>query len=979
MKYKARFLGIPELFIDGERCAFPFRKAQALALMLVEERSVSKNKICEYLWADKAAEKARRNLSNAMSCVKKLLPVKISGGDVISLDPKVKIERDTDQIFQLETLGWQEISELCRPYMDVTEMSDWPYFSDWLLSKRQYYGNLLVKNLKKRAQAQLAGYAKSGAADAILCYEKLAELEPYDEKICAELVRLYIKTNQKVKAIDAAHAFSSRMESDFGIEADLSELSSLMKRKKETPNIRASAPSDGESPLARSGEILKMLDFFSKGKESQSLCGLVWGEQGIGKTVFVNEIVSCLTESGWECFSIDCWQEEKSYPLAPINRLLKLLRISPARQDGVKPLSEYSYSYLADLIYQRVAETSEGSRRLLIIENIQWMDDASWNVIESIMSDDSSPRNMLVSGFEEIRSAFMLRAALADEPFEKFEVTLRRFNLEETARICREMAPDEEWSDERIHDIYMQTEGNPFFIKEMLKYKQGGVIDGNKLHKNVYLSMIELLDENERLFLEAAAVCPECASMREIAAVLGISPLEVSKYYNNLRLHGFLREKESGGDVLYYFTHTKIREALLQEMSFSRKMALHIKNIEVLEASAPEVLRYRHKKMCAKIFYHCHEANMPVKELYWRVRELELHFMAVHEVFPTLVDQDLMHYIPSVEDVTYTQRALGEAWKMMDMLFRTEGGSPELLRLERDLYILKGGCLWWSGRYADADGMLRSALRKGAAIGEPEPIIRAGVQMCYLAIQRDDAKTLSFCARKLRTFAKKTPFRQWEGIALRFMAIAKILAGRHEEVEEYLLMSTSIFEKLEERGENYTVCLTAAEHFRGDCMLAQKKIAEALTFYENCINICDSVALFRGLGLSLAKAAFCLMLLGRYDEAEKCLQKMGKFCGIMHTDWDEGLQGGGFAYSLMGLVKCRKKDWYHGAMCFAVAKRLVSEAKRPVWQAVLCWSKLELYKMTADMPKDFADEVLKHPKEWYEGQLAQLKSKVGWI
>ena len=179
--------------------------------------------------------------------------------------------------------------------MDVTEMSDWPYFSDWLLSKRQYYGNLLVKNLKKRAQAQLAGYAKSGAADAILCYEKLAELEPYDEKICAELVRLYIKTNQKVKAIDAAHAFSSRMESDFGIEADLSELSSLMKRKKETPNIRASAPSDGESPLARSGEILKMLDFFSKGKESQSLCGLVWGEQGIGKTVFVNEIVSCLT------------------------------------------------------------------------------------------------------------------------------------------------------------------------------------------------------------------------------------------------------------------------------------------------------------------------------------------------------------------------------------------------------------------------------------------------------------------------------------------------------------------------------------------------------------------------------------------------------------------------------------------------------------------------------------------------------------
>ena len=99
----------------------------------------------------------------------------------------------------------------------------------------------------------------------------------------------------------------------------------------------------------------------------------------------------------------------------------------------------------------------------------------------------------------------------------------------------------------------------------------------------------------------------------------------------------------------------------------------------------------------------------------------------------------------------------------------------------------------------------------------------------------------------------------------------------------------------------------------------------------------------------------------------------------MHTDWEEGLHGGGFAYSLMGLIKCRKKDWYHGAMCFAVAKRLANKAKRPLWQAVLCWSKLELYKMTQDMPKDFAEEVLTHSSAWYEEQLAQLKSRVGWV
>ena len=242
-----------------------------------------------------------------------------------------------------------------------------------------------------------------------------------------------------------------------------------------------------------------------------------------------------------------------------------------------------------------------------MIENIQWMDDASWNIIESLMCDNSAPRHMLVTGFEEIRSAFMLRTALADEPFEKFEITLRRFNLEETGRICHEMAPDEEWSNERIHDVYMQTEGNPFFIKELLKYKLDGIIDGAAPYKNAYLSMIELLDENERLFLEAIAVCPECASMREISRVLEISPLQVSKFFNNLRLHGFLREQESGeGDVLYYFTHTKIREALLDGMSVSRKVALHAKNMEILEALTPPVLQYRHKKICSRPVSYTH-------------------------------------------------------------------------------------------------------------------------------------------------------------------------------------------------------------------------------------------------------------------------------------------------------------------------------------------------------------------------------------
>ena len=35
--------------------------------------------------------------------------------------------------------------------------------------------------------------------------------------------------------------------------------------------------------------------------------------------------------------------------------------------------------------------------------------------------------------------------------------------------------------------------------------------------------------------------------------------------------------------------------------------------------------------------------------------------------------------------------------------------------------------------------------------------------------------------------------------------------------------------------------------------------------------------------------------------------------------------------------------------------------------------------MGDELPKEFAEGVLKHPREWYEEQLQLLKHKVGWI
>ena len=156
-------------------------------------------------------------------------------------------------------------------------------------------------------------------------------------------------------------------------------------------------------------------------------------------------------------------------------------------------------------------------------------------------------------------------------------------------------------------------------------------------------------------------------------------------------------------------------------------------------------------------------------------------------------------------------------------------------------------------------------------------------------------------------------------------------------------------------------------------------IAEALVYYMNCINIGESIGLYRGLGLSLAKAAFCMMLLRDYETAEKYLLRTEKSFTMMHSDSEEGLQGGGIAFSLMGLIYCRNGDWNQGKIYFSMAQRLVKNTKRPTWRAMLYWAKLRLYDISSEIPDDFAKTVLDRGQKYYLLQMHKLRHQVGWI
>jgi len=173
--------------------------------------------------------------------------------------------------------------------------------------------------------------------------------------------------------------------------------------------------------------------------------------------------------------------------------------------------------------------------------------------------------------------------------------------------------------------------------------------------------------------------------------------------------------------------------------------------------------------------------------------------------------------------------------------------------------------------------------------------------------------------------------------------------------------------------------LIAAEHFRGDILMAEGDKTGALELYKNCVRMGESLGIHRGMGLSLAKSGYCLCLLGEFEEAEKMLRRLEGFYFQLNSDQDGGLQGGGIAFSLLALITGLKGDWDKSREYFEITERLLSQARRPTWLAIYYWAKAELVKSGRSIPADFVSAVLGEEEAHYRNKVAQLGSRVGWI
>jgi len=224
---------------------------------------------------------------------------------------------------------------------------------------------------------------------------------------------------------------------------------------------------------------------------------------------------------------------------------------------------------------------------VLILDDVQWAD-ASTVLLLSHMLQDPEPVKLLVvatmreTGEERSDELPDLLTRLRRQPaFER--IPLQGLDAAETQQLVR-ARDGHRLTDEQLSRLYADTDGNPFFVEEMLRAGlEPGVPEGVK---EMIARRLARLDETANQVLTVASVIGREFRLEVLEELLDEPAERLISALEEAISAGLIREVEDDVDR-FVFAHALVREALYEQQSASRRVRLHHRIGKALEAVAP--------------------------------------------------------------------------------------------------------------------------------------------------------------------------------------------------------------------------------------------------------------------------------------------------------------------------------------------------------------------------------------------------------
>jgi class 3 adenylate cyclase/tetratricopeptide (TPR) repeat protein len=358
---------------------------------------------------------------------------------------------------------------------------------------------------------------------------------------------------------------------------------------------------------------------------------MLLGEAGIGKTRMIEEFTDLARQRGAIVVRGACYDGEWQPPYGPFAEAIveyarhaeraelepllgksasALVRMAPALRQLLGNVAEppaldkeEERFRLLDAVAQFLLAVAQRTPLVLVLDDLHWADRGTVAMLSHVAHFVSGSAILVVGAYRdaEVNSKHPLAgAAAAIKRLPNSErIMLKGLNAEDVGELLG-MIADESAPDGLIKAIRGETEGNPFFIREVLMHlmESGKILqEGKGWSSNLSIAELDIpegvrqlvarrlsrLSAEANLLLTVGAAFNGAFSFEIAAAVAGLEE-GVALSAADEALDAQLLRSGAGAEI-FEFTHAIIRHTLYAELNPARRTRLHRKIAEAMEGA----------------------------------------------------------------------------------------------------------------------------------------------------------------------------------------------------------------------------------------------------------------------------------------------------------------------------------------------------------------------------------------------------------
>jgi DNA-binding SARP family transcriptional activator/tetratricopeptide (TPR) repeat protein len=632
---RVRVLGVFALESDGVTLPMPERgRARSLLGWLALHPGMHpRSEVAGRFWPDVLDSSARKSLRTELAAVRHALgpageDALVATRDTVGLvgDAVFVDVREFERLAREGRL--EEAVGLCDGQLLPGLDAEWVY--EARESHRRHLGDMLER---MAAEAEAAG----ALTDAIGLSRRRVELDPVREDAHRELIRQLIAAGEISAARVAYDDLARRLRTALQVapSRETRRLLEIIRAHDDPPAaITTEAPPRLPPSLARrerspfvgrEGPLDWLAAEWSEAQRGAGRLALIAGDPGIGKTRLASELARAAHHEGALVLLGRCHEEVLisyqpfvealgRYAAAASPEALRahlgkhggeLARFVPdlgAQFPDLPPPTggdaDGQRFRLFEAVGSLVANASRAWPVMLLLEDLHWADKPTALMLAHVVRSVQTERVLVLGTYRDTELGAPLGSVLADlrreRAFERLRLgSLHRGAVTTMISVWLGRTPPTHFA----HALHRETEGNPFFIEEVLRHlTEVGAVDDQQWRRLASFTELGIpegvrdaierrlatLSAGTRRMMTMAAAIGRSFSVDLLEALVEPSGERLLEAFDEATAHRIV-EEEPGAPTRYVFAHALIRETLYASLSGPRRLALHRRIGAILE------------------------------------------------------------------------------------------------------------------------------------------------------------------------------------------------------------------------------------------------------------------------------------------------------------------------------------------------------------------------------------------------------------